>query len=185
LAGEWDLPSVPPYKTRSREEMNTRDYTLIALIAALYTALTIVFTIISYGPIQLRIADCLIALSAVFGLPAVIGVGLGAFLGNAYFGLGAIDIVFGAIANLAGGYIIFKMKKKLLLGLLAGSLVVGIMVGGYLWIYFPPPDIMGLNLPVWLGMIISITLSSIIAIVGLGYSLVQALETSGILENLK
>ncbi len=185
MAGEWDLPSVPPYKTRSREEMNTRDYTLIALIAALYTALTTVLAPVSYGPIQLRIADCLIALSAVFGLPAVIGVGLGAFLGNAYFGLGVIDIVFGAIANLAGGYIIFRMKNRFITSLLAGSLVVGIIVGGYLWIYFPPPDIMGLNLPVWFGMIISISLSSIITIVGLGFILVQALRASGILENLK
>ena len=185
LAGEWGLPPVPPNKTRSREEMNTRDYTLIAVTAALYAALTIVLAPVSFGPIQLRMADCLIALSAVLGLPVVIGVGLGAFLGNAYFGLGIIDIVFGAIANLVGGYIIFRMKEKLLPGLLAGSLAVGVIVGGYLWIYFPPPEILGLNLPVWLGMIISISLSSIIAIVGLGYVLVQALRASGVLENLK
>lgn len=165
--------------------MNTRDYSLIAIIAALYAALTIVFAPISYGPLQLRIADCLIALSAVFEIPVVIGVGLGAFLGNAYFGLGIIDIVFGAIANLAGGYIIVRMKNRFVSGLIAGSLVVGFIVGGYLWIYFPPPEILGLNLPVWLGMIISITLSSIITITGLGYILVRAIKASGVLGNLK
>jgi hypothetical protein len=52
-------------------------------------------------------------------------------------------------------------------------------VGGYLWIYFPPPDIMGLNLPIWLGMIISVTLSSIIAIAGIGYGLILALKATG------
>ena len=122
--------------------MNTKDYTLIALMGALYAALTIVLAPISFGPIQLRVADCLIALSAVLGWPAVMGVGLGAFIGNTYFGLGVIDIVFGTMANLVAGAIIWRLKDRLLMGLLAGSLTVGVIVGGYLWIYFPPPDIM-------------------------------------------
>jgi uncharacterized membrane protein len=162
--------------------MNTKDYTMVAVIAALYAALVIVLAPVSFGPIQLRVADCLIALSAVLGWPAVMGVGLGAFIGNTYYGLGVIDIVFGAIANLVAGAIILKLKDRLLVGLLAGSLAVGVIVGGYLWIYFPPPDIMGLNLPVWLGMIISVVLSSIIAVAGLGYGLVKALKAAGYAE---
>jgi len=162
--------------------MNTKDYTLVAVIAALYAALVIVLAPVSFGPIQLRVADCLIALSAALGWPAVMGVGLGAFIGNIYYGLGVIDIVFGAIANLVAGAIILKLKDRLLVGLLAGSLAVGVIVGGYLWIYFPPPDIMGLNLPVWLGMIISVVLSSIIAVAGLGYGLVKALKAAGYAE---
>ena len=47
--------------------MKTKDYTLIAIIGALYAALVIVFGINSSGPIQLRVADCLIALSAILG----------------------------------------------------------------------------------------------------------------------
>jgi hypothetical protein len=59
------------------------------------------------------------------------------------------------------------------------SLVVGVVVGGYLWTFFPPPDIFGLSLPVWLGMVISISLSSLVSVAVLGYGLVRALEASG------
>ena len=159
--------------------MNTKEVTMLAVVAALYTALVVVLLPISFGPIQLRVADCLIALSAVHGWPVILGVGLGAFLGNTYFGLGAIDIIFGTIANLVAGTIILKLKDRLILSLTAGSIAVGVIVGGYLWIYFPPPDVMGLNLPIWLGMIISVSLSSIIAIAGIGYGLILALKATG------
>ena len=88
--------------------METREITLAAVIAALYAALVIVLAPISFGPIQLRVADCLIPLAALLGTPAIIGVSLGAFIGNAYFMqfTGPIDVIFGALANLvaAGSY---------------------------------------------------------------------------------
>ncbi len=189
MAGEWGLPPVPPYKPRSREvnRVNVREISLSAIIAALYAALVIVLAPISFGPIQLRVADCLIPLAAILGLPAVFGVSLGAFIGNVYFMhfTGPLDVVFGTLANLIAAYLIFRLKKNLMVACLAGSLIIGGIVGGYLWIYFPPPDIMGFILPVWLAMIISITLSSIIAIAGVGYLLVKALEKTGFLDILE
>ena len=160
--------------------METREITLAAVIAALYAALVIVLAPISFGPIQLRVADCLIPLAALLGTPAVVGVSLGAFIGNAYFMqfTGPIDVVFGALANLLAGWLIFRMRGKLLQACLAGSVVIGVIVGGYLWIYFPPPE-MGLNLPVWAGMIVSITLSSVVAVAVIGFLLIKALRASG------
>ncbi len=121
--------------------METREITLAAVIAALYAALVIVLAPISFGPIQLRVADCLIPLAALLGMPAVVGVSLGAFIGNAYFMqfTGPIDVIFGALANLVAGWLIFRMRRTLLQACLAGSAVIGVIVGGYLWIYFPPP----------------------------------------------
>ena len=141
----------------------------------------------SFGPIQLRIADCLIPLAAMLGWPAVFGVSLGAFIGNAYFihFTGPIDVVFGALANLIATAIIFRLRRKLLPACVAGSFAIGIVVGGYLWIYFPPPDIMGLSLPIWLAMMASITLSSLVTVAGIGYLLVRALGASGIREALE
>ena len=187
MAGEWGLPPVPPYKPRSREvnRVNVREISLSAIIAALYTALVIVLAPISFGPIQLRVADCLIPLAAILGLPAVFGVSLGAFIGNAYFFLGPLDVMFGALANFIAAIIIFRLRRRFFPACVAGSIAVGVIVGGYLWIYFPPPDIMGISLPIWAAMMTSITLSSIIAIAGVGYLLVKALEKTGFLDILE
>ncbi|UCD45702.1 MAG: QueT transporter family protein [Candidatus Bathyarchaeota archaeon] len=167
--------------------METREITLAAIIAALYSALVIVLAPISFGPIQLRVADCLIPLAALLGWPAVYGVSLGAFIGNAYFMqyTGPLDVVLGALANLVAAALIFRLRRSLMTACLGGSVVIGVVVGGYLWIYFPPPDIAGLNLPIWLAMIVSITLSSVVTVAGIGFLLVKALTTSGINEMLE
>ncbi|MCX6642659.1 MAG: QueT transporter family protein [Candidatus Bathyarchaeota archaeon] len=165
--------------------MNVKDLTLTALIAALYATLVVVLAPISYGPIQLRAADCLIPLAALFGLPAVAGVSLGALVANTYYFLSPIDVVLGTLANLIAAYIIFRLRRRLLLACVVGSCVIGGIVGGYLWLFFPPPDILGLTLPVWLAMMLSITISSLVAIAVLGYGLVKALRASGFDRILK
>jgi uncharacterized membrane protein len=148
-------------------------------MAALYATLVVALAPISYGPIQLRVADCLIPLSALLGWPAAVGVALGAFVGNFYFFLGPADVIFGALANLLAGLLIWKLKGRLIVGCMGAAVVVGGIVGGYLWTFFSPPDILGITLPVWLAMIVSITLSSLISITVLGYVLVRTLEASG------
>jgi len=47
------------------------------------------------------------------------------------------------------------------------------------------PSIVGLNLPVWIFMVVSIALSSIIAVAGIGYLMDRALCTSGFVEVLE
>ncbi|GAF74060.1 unnamed protein product [marine sediment metagenome] len=161
--------------------METKEIALAAVIAALYAALVIILAPMSFGPIQLRVADCLIPLAALLGWPAVLGVSLGAFIGNAYFMsfTGPIDVVLGTVANLVAASIIFRLRDRLIPACAAGSVAIGVIVGGYLWIYFPPPEIMGLNLPAWLGMMVSVTLSSLVAVSIIGYTLVQSLRASG------
>ncbi|MFQ6054043.1 MAG: QueT transporter family protein, partial [Candidatus Bathyarchaeia archaeon] len=147
--------------------------------------LVVVLAPVSFGPVQLRVADCLIPFSALLGWPAVVGVSLGCFVGNAYFMLGIVDVVGGAAANLVAAVLIFYLRRRLLPACVAGSIAIGVIVGGYLGIYFPPPSIMGLNLPVWAAMVVSITLSSLIAIAGVGHLLVRALAASGFVEVLE
>ena len=164
--------------------MKTKEISLIAVIAALYAAMVIVLAPISFGPVQLRLADVLIPLAAILGLPVVYGVTLGAFVANAYWFMSPIDVVFGALANLVAGYIIYRYKDNLVQASAIASVVIGIMVGGYLWMFFPPPSILGLQLPAWLGMIISISLSSLVAVAFLGVALVKLLQQSKYLEQL-
>ncbi len=157
-----------------------------ALFAGLYAALVIVLSPISFGPVQLRVADVLIPLAALFGWPAVAGETIGGFIGNAYYFLGPYDVILGPIANLIAATIILQLRNKRLLACLVGALPIGVIVGGgYLWIYFPPPDIFGLNLPVWAAMMTSITLSSFIAITIMGYALLVAFSRPSIVRPLK
>jgi len=166
--------------------MDTRDVSLTALFAGLYAVLVIVLAPISFGPVQLRLADVLIPLAALFGWPVVAGVTIGCFTGNAYVWLGPHDVIIGPLANFIAATIILQLRKKRSLACLIGALPIGLIVGGgYLWIYFPPPDIFGLTLPTWVAMMISITLSSIIAITIIGYMILAALSTPNIIEPLK
>ena len=178
-------PTRSAIKPRCREakNMNTKLISLSAVIAALYAALVIILAPISYGPVQLRVADCLIPLSALFGLPAIIGVTLGAFVSGWF--LSPLDMVLGSVANLIASYIIFRFRNRVVAATMLASLVIGVIVGGYLWLFFPPPSILGLQLPFWLAMIISITLSSFIAVTVLGLTLLKVLSRSRYIKQLR
>jgi len=166
--------------------MDTRDVSLTVLFAGLYAVLVIVLAPVSFGPVQLRVADVLIPLAALFGWPTVIGVTIGCFIGNAYYWLGPYDVILGPVANLVAAGVILWLRKKRLLACFIGALPIGVIVGGgYLWIYFPPPDIFGLTLPAWVAMMISILLSSFIAITIIGYLVLVALSRPSIIEPLK
>ena len=128
------------------------------------------------GPIQLRVADCLIALTALFGWPVAFGVSLGCVLANLYAFISPIDVVLGPIANFIAATAVYLFRRRPLLGCIIGAFPIGLIVGGgYLWWFFEPPDIFGLSLPAWATMTVSITLSSLIAIAIIGYLLMQAL----------
>ena len=167
--------------------MDTRDLGLTTIFAGLYAVLVMVLAPISFGPVQLRVADCLIPLAALFGWPVVAGVTVGCFLGNAYIWIGPHDVVIGPIANLIAASAVYLLRKRRLLACVVGALPIGVIVGGYLWFVYlyAPPDIFGLNLPAWAAMMISITISSLIATAVIGYSLLTVLGRQSIVEPLK
>lgn len=164
--------------------MDARDVSLAAVFAGLYSVLVIALAPISFGPVQLRVADCLIPLAALFGGPVIAGVTVGGFLGNAYLWLGPHDVVLGPIANLIAATLIFLLRRRQFLACVVGALPIGIIVGSYLWLFFPPPDIFGLSMPMWSAMIASITISSLVAIGGIGYILIRILGRSAIVQPL-
>ena len=165
--------------------MDTRDLGLTVVFASLYAIVVVALAPISFGPVQLRVADCLIPLAALFGWPVIAGVTVGCFLGNAYFWLGPYDVIFGPIANLIAATIIFLLRKRQFLACIVGSLPIGIIVGSYLWVFFPPPDIFGLSMPIWTAMIVSITISSLVAMEVIGYALLKALSQPNVINPLK
>jgi len=107
--------------------IKTRYITEVAVIAALYAILTILFAPISYGQIQVRISEILTVLP--FFTPAAIpGLFIGCIVANFYGGIGIIDIVFGSLATLIAAFLTCKMPKKVLAPLppvVINALVVG------------------------------------------------------------
>ncbi|MFN3621603.1 MAG: QueT transporter family protein, partial [Nitrososphaerales archaeon] len=131
--------------------MRTQESALTISVASLYAVLTLALAPISFGPIQLRISDCLITLSALLGLPVVIGVTLGCFIGNLLFyvsggafiiSLGLVfDVTLGPLANLTASLTIFMFRRRVRIACLLAALEIGIIVGSYLWLIFPPPEL--------------------------------------------
>jgi uncharacterized membrane protein len=170
-------------------KIDSRDVTGTAVFAALYVVINVVQTVTVgnptiYGPIQLRVADFMIALAVLFGWPLIGGVTLGCFLTNAYYFLGAPDVILGPIANLIAACFVMFLRKRRLLACIIGALPIGFIVGGYLWLFFPPPEALG-TLPAWAGMIVSITVSSLIAVAVIGYLVLSILSRPNIIEPLK
>jgi uncharacterized membrane protein len=170
-------------------KIDSRDLTGTAVFAALYVVINVVQTVTVgnptiYGPIQLRVADFMIALAVLFGWPIIGGVTIGCFLTNAYYFIGAPDVILGPIANLIAACFVLFLRKRRLLACIIGALPIGFIVGGYLWLFFPPPEVLG-TLPAWAAMIVSITVSSLIAVAVIGYLVLSILSRPNIIEPLK
>ena len=72
-----------------------------AVIAALYVVLTLVFAPISFGPVQVRIAEALCILP-MFTPAAIPGLFIGCLIANLIGGGIMLDVIFGSIATLIG-----------------------------------------------------------------------------------
>jgi len=172
-------------------KLDSRDLTLTAVFAALYAVINLVQALSPfgnpsiYGPVQLRISDFLIALAALLGLPVTIGVTVGCALVNVFGPIGPIDIVFGSLANLVAASVVMLLRKQRLLACILGAFPIGVIVGGgYLWMFAPVPTELAFLLP-WVAMLISILISSLIAVAFIGYIVLRILSRPNIVEPLK
>ena len=82
-----------------------------AIIAALYVALTLIFAPISFGVVQLRVAEALTILP-LFTAAAVPGLFIGCVLANLLGGAIVLDVIFGSIATLIGAFIGYKLRHN-------------------------------------------------------------------------
>lgn len=96
-----------------REKKNQNVYFLAygAVIAAIYTALTVFFQPISFGPVQFRISEALCILP-YFTPAAVPGVFVGCLLSNLLCGAAGLDIVFGSLATLIGAVGTYALRAN-------------------------------------------------------------------------
>ena len=82
-----------------------------AAIAALYVVLTLVFAPISYGAMQVRIAEALTILP-MFTSAAIPGLFIGCVLANLLGGGIIWDTIFGSLATLIGAALGYALRRK-------------------------------------------------------------------------
>lgn len=167
MAGKGVIPSGPKSRVKA--------VALTAVTAAAYTVGVVALAPISFYIYQVRVVDALLALSTVMGLPVIAGTTIGCALANLYGGYGIVDVVGGSLANLVAttvGFLIARrgFRGSLILALLAETLIISVIVGGYLAVLF--------NVPFEVG-VLGILTGSFISINMVGYGLVKVLRRVG------
>ncbi|MCR5273128.1 MAG: QueT transporter family protein [Lachnospiraceae bacterium] len=145
--------------------------TQAALIAAIYVVLCVVFQPISYGEIQVRIAEALVVLP-IFTPAAIPGIFVGCLLSNFIGGSIIIDVVCGSIASLIGAvgtYLLRNSKHAKVVALLPPIISNTIIVPWVLKIGY------GVNLPIPF-MMLTVGIGEVIAVGLLGSVLIRALD---------
>ena len=125
------------------KKIDTRYITQAALIAAIYTALSLALAPFSFGPIQIRVAEALTVLPALFP-SAIPGLFIGCILTNTIgtmLGLsgGIIDIVFGSLATLVAAWLTYKLRKQTYLVPMPPVVINAVVVGAILYYAFNLP----------------------------------------------
>ncbi|MCS7111279.1 MAG: QueT transporter family protein [Ignisphaera sp.] len=106
------------------------------VIAAVYISLVVLLHPLSFGPIQIRVADMLSPLPYIMGIESVLALTLGTAVANIFSPFGIWDIVIGTVCTLTYSiinYIIGKLfgYRRWLLPIVAvvDSIIVGLYIG--------------------------------------------------------
>ena len=147
-----------------------------AVYAAMYVALALLFSPVSYGVINLRVANILLGLVPLVGWPAVVGQALGVFIANQPAlgdSLGPVDLI-NVVPSFVFAWLLWKLRtKSVFLGLTLYSLALGLSVGYSLSYAF--------NLPLFVE-IPQVTAGIFLATAVLGYIFYRAVSRLGIVQ---
>jgi len=162
-------------------EYSPIDLVLTAFFGATYAIGVVGLAPISFAIFQVRVADSLLPLAIIFGLPASLGFSIGALVANMFGGLGMVDILGGSLANLIAGIVGWKIGQSRIRGrwfiaTVAQNIILTVIVGTYLSYLLGLPVVLG-----WAG----IFLGSAVAVNILGYALLEAVSRSSILSLLE
>lgn len=168
--------SFEPLQTNSKKTNKAFTLATTGVLAGVYAAVTIAFGTISYGPLNLRFSNVLIAVVPIVGWPGVFGISLGVFLGNINSFLGPIDLVSALFSLLALSILKLIAKRSVLAGLAIYSLILSLWVTFELSVVTRAP-----YFPTFYGVLGGIAL----IVVGLAYPIHRALKSSGMLGRFK
>lgn len=160
-------------------KLKTKDLALIAIYAALYAALVVVLGGISYGPIQIRVADSMVAAVPLLGIPGVLGHTLGVFIGNIFSPDGILDLL-NTIPSFVMSFVVYYVYKRTkndytVIGTsVAYSAVLGTTVGWMLSYLY--------HLPL-LPTILYVAIGNVVATVLIGWPIFKLLKRTGLFQN--
>lgn len=157
--------------SKRRNEVQT--IALVGILAGVYAAVTIALGSISYGPINLRFANILIAAVPIVGWPGVFGISLGVFLGNISSPLGPIDLISSLFTLVGLSILKLSSRRTVLGGLIAYSIILALWVSFELSFVFNIP-----YFPTFYYVLAGIS----IVVIGLAYPLYRALRSSGLVR---
>jgi uncharacterized membrane protein len=145
-----------------------RQISFVAVIAAVYAVVTILLGPLGYSWIQIRVSEALAPLPYLLGLPAVVGLTLGAAIANTYSPVGLPDLVFGPILTLIAAGLSWRFSfNKRLVACVYPVLVNALGVSAYLAGFYGVP---------YAFTVLSVALGESIAAILLGYPLLRAIE---------
>lgn len=135
---------------QTRHNVSARVQFLVqaAMIAALYTVLTLVAAMLNwaYGPVQFRFSEAMTVLP-MFTPAAIPGLAVGCFLSNVWSSMGVMDMIFGTLATLLAAFGTRAARHVRVKGIpvlaplppvVCNALIVGLEItivspGGFLW----------------------------------------------------
>jgi uncharacterized membrane protein len=159
-------------------KIRSTDLALIGVYAALYAALVVVLGGFSYGPIQVRLADSLVAVVPLLGLPGVLGHTLGVFTANLFSPAGLLDLL-NTAPSFAMSFVVFYVYKRTkrdytVIGTcVAYSGVLGVTVGWMLSYVYALP---------LLPTMAYVAIGNVIASVLIGWPLFKVIKRTGVLQ---
>jgi uncharacterized membrane protein len=159
---------------------NTINISIFSIFAALYAIIVIFLAPISFGVYQVRLADALLPLSMIFGIPSALGFGLGALIANIYGTLGIVDIIGGALANFIACSLAYYIAQKngiicRFIASLIETVSITVIVGWYLSILF--------SIQIEISLI-GILIGSIIAINLIGFPIQEIIRKSQFFKSI-
>lgn len=128
----------------------------ISVIAALYVALTLSLSWLSYGDIQFRVAEILVLL-CFFRKDYCISLIIGCAIANCFSPMGIVDVIFGTIATTLSVLFVTK-SKHLILTIVYPTIFNAIIVG--LELYYM------LDLPFFISSVSILVGEALVMIVG-------------------
>jgi len=156
------------------------------VVAAIYVVLCLALQPLSYGAVQVRVAEAL-CLLPVFGAEYIVGVVLGCFLAN-LLGSTIVDVIFGTLATLLACLVTYKLRNVRFKGLAIASLPPvlfnAVIIGIEIAVMFPDPTS---SAPIWLACItngISVGIGELISCTVLGVVLVKLIESNAALRKV-
>lgn len=157
-------------------KIGTKKIALITMYAAVYAALVVGLGFMSYGPLNIRLADAMVAAVPILGMAGVLGHTLGVFIANIFSTAGLIDLL-NTIPSFAMAFVVYYTYKKtrndytVIATCTAYSAVLGVTVGWMLSYLYTLPLI---------EIIFYVFLGNFVSSVFIGWPLFKGLKKLGL-----